>query len=224
MLDFDLLRKSRFFAAGRLCLPLQPNKDTLVQYPVPSEEEIKAGVYISPVCGYNVDMFDASILDRILDRDFLHHGRQVGVSLFGALDGAVPKEFRELIVNQWQEVVAVTARIPFRPHARNFVIQPPNTEHAKHPHYPGTVRTLVLVYKYSENKQTMERSYMNVGANDEARFEYSSDRCFMLFKNNPPHWSVSYDEWIFFWPTDYTDEFEIDNIPGFTPTVLTYDR
>ncbi|MBC7766375.1 hypothetical protein H7Y21_00025 [Arenimonas sp.] len=193
MIDFETFHKSRFFRKGQLALSLDSNE----QHDIFSTSE----------AAFYVELEEFPVLSEVSNYKHNNYAIKLGISLFASLDCSVPIEVRNLIINQWILVNQLGKTLGFKPLARNLIIQPPKTKHAKHKHGQRTNTTVIILFRYKMPGGDLNGRLIS-GENDQYFYEYKQDVQALVVENNEPHYSQNENEWLFFWPTDYAEVFD----------------
>jgi hypothetical protein len=195
-MNFDNLRHSKFLKVG------------MNRYDSKAQEIITA-----PLASYDVSTVTVDNLQLQNDPDTLVTPLYMNVIHLGnaliAGDDYIPREFRNEIYRQWQEVDSIFKRTGQTPRIAKLVIQTPGSYVGSHIH--KCKQTLTFGYRYQEEKITSDdSSYLILGPeHDPYRIDFPDHNkiCF-TFLDQLAH-AVYSKEWAFYWFGDFDDYVEI---------------
>jgi hypothetical protein len=195
-MNFDELRKSRFYQIGRWTNDQDTHESFLVEQAV-----------------YDTVAFDSKDISELKYRSWSNSGPTVCPSLFRLLDPHhMPEDIMRLVAHQWEEVTSIIDTVGKKSFNSILIIQPAGVTGPRHFHRPITKRTITFCYTYQQNKIVGDmKSKLRINfTDDEATVIMYPDapKMLMLFEDNYLHQSVSY-EWRFFWVYDFDTHVDI---------------
>jgi hypothetical protein len=131
----------------------------------------------------------------------------------------LPDEFRELLINQWIEVVDIIDSIVDNKRLENsnkefkmlhskLIITKPGI--VVDPHYHACPQTLTICYSFNEDKiESAEPSNFKMGWDSKHKIDLpNTDKFLFTMIDNPPH-ALYTNEWKFWWTVDFSDYFDV---------------
>jgi hypothetical protein len=94
-----------------------------------------------------------------------------------------------------------------------LVISKPGVEVFRHQH--SSPMTITFCYKFDDNSiSNNETSHLTLGPNDNMVKAYvpNNDKFYFVMKNSPMHGAIT-NEWRFWWFSDFTDLFDVPELP-----------